>query len=272
MRRTFPGRSAPGCRIRSRFNLRIDLKNTTIMIHAMNDHPDRVENLRIVLKWIRKHLDVKVLLAVNSYGSLDYSWAYSQVDAVLPFNEYLSHSTKYTNMMAEASGTPLVCHWCGDVILDRPESLLEAAKILESGWDFVWPYMNGYAIEQASFPILEKDLCVDRIPVKYREGFDQKLTVGYIIMARRYSWVSAGGFNEEMIEYGPIDKEAVFRWSAMGFRFQRTVSNVFHLRHWRPRDNGMPNPFADKNDAVFQKVKRMSPPQMAEYVKWKRNV
>lgn len=250
----------------------------SFLVHAMDDHHDRVKNTRIVLKWIRRNFPACELIAslnvdrAESIG-LDYSFLGAQCDRVIIERGASSHSTRYMNRAARLASCDVVAYWMHDVVLEDPRAVrIGEGMLIDHVCDFLYPYQNGYSIEKRDHEDFEKDFNFSRIRCVKRPSprAGDKLNWGYAVMARKATWIESGGLNEDIVEYGPIDKEARDRWLAMGYVLARIESDIFHLRHWRPRDDGKQNPLERKNDEIYRKVLSMSKAQLFDYVtRWR---
>jgi len=122
------------------------MKDLSFLIPIRLDTIQRLENLIVVIEFLRSHFDSPVLVYEASSYSTDIVSSLIGKEAAYNFEEdrdTIFHRTKYINKLANLSSTPFVAVWDCDVIIP-PNQLRDAVQELREGRSsFVFPYEKG---------------------------------------------------------------------------------------------------------------------------------
>jgi FkbM family methyltransferase len=118
-----------------------DLTDVTFIIPVKYDHPDRRENLDIVLDWLQWHFDVNII--VGEQETHEFEYVKSRGCSYMRFDYDCFHRTKMLNQMTIAAPTNIVINHDADVILPI-DGLLEAIGLLREGNPIVYPYSGKF--------------------------------------------------------------------------------------------------------------------------------
>lgn len=119
---------------------RIDLTDFTFIIPTKYDHPDRKENLFVVIPYLKKWFNTNIILGEQLPGN-EFVYMSSLGVKYVQFPEGPFHRTRFINDMTIMAQTPYVFNWDADVLVPV-EGIVEAARLLRNGNEVVYPY-NG---------------------------------------------------------------------------------------------------------------------------------
>lgn len=264
--------------------MKYDMTDTTFLIPVKYDHPDREANLRMVVRWLRKHFDTNIyVFQTYEKSSIDndpYSRLYSEwldwtrVEYGCRYNfdvMHKFHRTKILNIMAYETSTPVIAICDTDIVVDPPEAYVMAQNtIIDGKASFAWPYFTGNnlvvrgpAMEKFSETLDARDL----IPGVARVA---GVPYGGIIFCDREKFWECGGEDETFISYGAEDQSRFDRWTLLGHSEYRLTGAIFHLEHWRGPDSSPLHPDFKANEAHFQRLRAMTTKQemQAEIDSW----
>ena len=132
----------------------IDLKSCTFIIPVRIESEDRIRNIITVLCYLLDNFDAKVILK-----EVDQEPIFEE--ELLPqITEYVGDSIKnlthvfeqsddpvfyrmqILNEMIDMADTPVIANYDGDVLF-KPETYVNSIKMIEDGYDIVYPYGFG---------------------------------------------------------------------------------------------------------------------------------
>lgn len=243
---------------------KIPLRNTTFTIPVSYDHPDRQENLELILYSLLSQFDTTVIVGEQGGNHFEYVSEFCEYVHFEGMN--LFHRTKMLNDMARLAQTPYVVNYDCDVILP-PMQILESVWRLSTGADVVYPYGGDFwHVPRAPYLAeVSKDCDVGIFAkVKCRKTEN---SVGGVIFANREKFFEVGGENENFVSHGEEDKERFDRFKKLGLKVERVEGEIFHLEHWRGiNSHSTQHSHGRTNQLEWQKVKRMNAKDISTYV------
>ncbi len=260
-----------------------DLKDTTFIIPVRIESEDRIRNIITVLCYLLDNFDAKVILK-----EVDQEPIFEE--ELLPqITEYVGDSIKnlthvfeqsddpvfyrmqILNEMIDMADTPVIANYDGDVLF-KPETYVNSVKMIEDGYDIVYPYGFGeyqkqvFADDELVSEFLSNDCDFSILDSKSRM-YDAQY--GHVQFLNRKSYIEAGMENENFRGSSPEDKERHYRFEKMGYKIGRIDDEVYHLEHSRGR-NSWPhsiegNPYMRENFGVWERIQQMTGEELKEY-------
>ena len=261
----------------------IDLKSCTFIIPVRIESEDRIRNIITVLCYLLDNFDAKVILK-----EVDQEPIFEE--ELLPqITEYVGDSIKnlthvfeqsddpvfyrmqILNEMIDMADTPVIANYDGDVLF-KPETYVNSIKMIEDGYDIVYPYGFGeyqkqvFADDELVSEFLSND-CDFSILDSKSKMYDAQY--GHVQFFNRKSYIEAGMENENFRGSSPEDKERHYRFEKMGYKIGRIDDEVYHLEHSRGR-NSWPhsiegNPYMRENFGVWERIQQMTGEELKEY-------
>lgn len=252
---------------------KIDLRDVTFMIPVGYDHPDRKQNFDLCVRMLQRNFDTDIIVCelvnpsvgqkfsdcVNTHRVRYTPWVYNKF-----------HRTRMLNSMSRYTDRPYIFNWDADVMVP-PLQILEAVDLLRNGADMVYPYRWAFARVPRS-PWYEKLKVTEDIGIVGDTRFNgmnpnDAHSHGGAVGYRRESFFKAGMENENFISYGPEDTERYSRFIKLGFKVDRVKGpNLYHLNHYVGPNSCPRHADFRKNEEEYNKVRRMTPNQLAEYI------
>ena len=261
----------------------IDLKSCTFIIPVRIESEDRIRNIITVLCYLLDNFDAKVILK-----EVDQEPIFEE--ELLPqITEYVGDSIKnlthvfeqsddpvfyrmqILNEMIDMADTPVIANYDGDVLF-KSETYVNSVKMIEDGYDIVYPYGFGeyqkqvFADDELVSEFLSND-CDFSILDSKSKMYDAQY--GHVQFLKRKSYIEAGMENENFRGSSPEDKERHYRFEKMGYKIGRIDDEVYHLEHSRGR-NSWPhsiegNPYMRENFGVWETLQKMDKKQLVDY-------
>lgn len=251
---------------------RINLKDVEFHIPIRIDHQDRIDNLELLVEYLKHHFDTNIKIIESSERSvlggspiiegIEYTWIFDEGE--------LFHRTKLLNIMAKESKCPIIVNQDCDVLLNVNNYVEAANRIRNDKLDIVYPYDGRFMECSRSFvPRIKENMDVSWI-----KDIDCNLlhpqSVGGVIFENREKFVSVGKENPNFYSYGYEDNERFSRFLKMGLRVGRTEGFLIHVEHWRGKNSSPNNQCYQNNMNEFYKVNSMSKEELELYIKsWK---
>ena len=261
----------------------IDLKSCTFIIPVRIESEDRIRNIITVICYLLDNFDAKVILK-----EVDQEPIFEE--ELLPqITEYVGDSIKnlthvfeqsdgpvfyrmqILNEMIDMADTPVIANYDGDVLF-KPETYVNSIKMIEDGYDIVYPYGFGeyqkqvFADDELVSEFLSNDCDFSILDSKSRM-YDAQY--GHVQFLNRKSYIEAGMENENFRGSSPEDKERHYRFEKMGYKVGRIDDQVYHLEHSRG-NNSWPNsvqgnPHMRENFDVWETLQKMDKKQLLDY-------
>ena len=279
----------------------IDLKNVTFIIPLRIDSDDRLRNIILSVSFLLNVFDCKVIIKESDEISKFCSWALPLIESISDTKNLTHifdkncdehfHRTKILNEMIMQTTTEIVVNYDSDIILPI-ESYVKAKEMLDSGkYDVIYPYKFGEKGERKVFldtkiedendlnHLLECSLIKEFVSNFCPEVFDN--SYDYAQNMNGIGWAEYGmvqffntevyknGYleNENFIAYAPEDVERYYRWKKLEYEIGRIDNHAYHLEHKRTQNSWFNNPFMEKNNELWEKLKIMEKHELIDYYK-----
>lgn len=248
---------------------RIDMMNVTFLIPVHDDHKDRRQNLSLNVCMLQKHIRTNIIIMEQGSNSFSHYSEYENC-TYMKFEGDIFHRTAMLNKMAHKANTPIIVNWDADVFVS-PVALYKAMRrILYSEANVVYPYDGRFArVPRTYFKALESALDIGIFAGKSFKGMaaTDKKSVGGAIMFAKTAFLQGGGENENFVNYGPEDVEREVRFKKLGYKVERLNGTLYHMDHYRgPNSKCEGNPFDKQNHDELEKIYKLSPDELREYV------
>lgn len=214
---------------------RIDLKDVTFLIPVRIDSEERLENLSIILKYLNKYFITNIFIAesdeIPKVRQLTLPDNCNHI--FYQDNEPAFHRTKYNNLMAMESNTPIIAIYDTDVVFSINQ-IMKAVNMIRNGYsDYVSPYSGAFVYVDRMFKtmfgkLLDPDLLTYNIG-KFTTGTYRSW--GGAAFLNKPAFLAAGMDNKKIDSWGPEDIERMKRMQILGFTIKRVTGPLFHLPH-----------------------------------------
>lgn len=249
-----------------------DLRDVTFLIPIRVDQKERLRNLDILLRYLKKHLntnilvgetDIKSNITVKAMCGDGVNWVF------IPEETPYLNRMKVINILASFVMTHILVIQDTDALLS-PEQYKEAAdKIFNYRYELVYPYDgNFYNVPNEAVERISRDLCLDSVdPLVCTNMRPEGNSVGGIIFWDKNKFIECGGCNEKFISWGFDDTEMYERAVKLGVKIDRCKKGLFHLSH-KPSLNSLngSHMYYKSNEQEWLKVRDMSKQQLLSYV------
>lgn len=240
----------------------LDSKYITYIIQYIYDHPDRLENYRYCIPYLKEvsplskiivyELGSTTTLLEKDIEGIDYR--YKQIE-----EGYFWHRTKDFNDILKQVETPYVCLYDCDVFFEL-QDYYKSIRALKEGVDVVYPYSGRF---------MNIDRCfLQNSEIKDVGTWNFEMFGGAVFLnTKRY--LEAGGENENLITYGIDDMERYDRLRILGYSIKRTSGTCYHIQHFRGQysvASEAKEANYKKNEAEWEKIKGMKKDQLREYI------
>jgi len=252
-----------------------NLTDVTFLIPVRIDSVDRLENINLILKFIKENFITTIkLLEADNVEKLHNHLIDKKI--FLFDKNSIFHHTKFRNILARNIETPLIIFWDTDIIIS-PIQIIEAVTLLRKNKrEFIIPY-NGkvYLIDS----VLKQIFCKNN-SVRFLQNNRKKMllmydtfSVGGIFICRLDDYWIAGGENENFYGWGPEDIERIKRWEILGYKVTFLKGSIYHLHHIRLKNSWYGSYEIElQNKKELIKVCRESPEELKNYIngwEWK---
>lgn len=250
----------------------LDLTDVMFTIPIKHDHDDRVENFKLIHKWIHHNFATNV--TVGEQGSREFG-KHVPRDNYMIFPDGHFHRTRMLNEMAKGFKDPIIVNFDCDNICPIMQMMVGVGAVRRGEADMVYPYDGRVArVDREKWydRLLETkgDVGIFGITIFKGTRAIDPLSVGHIIIWNKEKFFEGGGENENFISYGPEDVERYERFDKLDYRIHRVKGIVYHIDHWCGPDSSGRNPLFARNYEELDKIRDMDKQQLREYVnEWK---
>ena len=212
-----------------------DLTDITFLIPVRIDSPDRQENLKLVLEFIKKHFDTNIIVLEADKKEQVH---HPLIDRKIFIEDHnpVFHRTKYLNQMTKKTSTPYLAIWDTDVLVLFTQIELALIQLRSRKADMVFPYDGRFYFTPAMFRQLYQQHKTMDVFEQNEDKFSLpagKHSVGGAFMVNRDAYLNVGMENENFYGWGQEDVERVKRWEILGYRIKRIYGALYHLHHPR---------------------------------------
>lgn len=247
--------------------------NVAFTIPVSYDHPDREQNLRLSLAYIKRFFpEAKIIVAEQGIKPM-FKWV-KEYNATYLHYAFMKdfHRTKMLNDMAKKAiglGCDVVVNYDADVILP-PMQMYEAIKAAKD-YGMVFPYDGRFArVPRRHYMGLMDTLDTGILAGNEFPGMQRgaQVSVGGCVVWDANMLHSVGYENENFVSYGPEDVERVVRFrSFTGREPYRVSGTLYHVDHFVGKNSSSTHEFFESNNLELERVKRMDKTQIKEYIK-----
>ena len=261
----------------------IDLKSCTFIIPVRIESEDRIRNIITVLCYLLDNFDAKVILKEVDQEPIFEEELLPQIteyvgDSIKNLthgfeqsNDPVFYRMQILNERIDMADTSVIANYDGDVLF-KPETYVNSVKMIEDGYDIVYPYGFGeyqkqvFADDELVSEFLSND-CDFSILDSKSKMYDAQY--GHVQFLNRKSYIEAGMENENFRGSSPEDKERHYRFEKMGYKVGRIDDQVYHLEH-STGNNSWPNsvqgnPYMRENFDVWETLQKMDKKQLLDY-------
>lgn len=245
------------------------LDNIDFIIPVYIEHPDRLRNLNIVLRYLNAIGANNVF--VNEYYRNEPKVTFlttNYLNKDITSEEYFNKMQCGNDIFHSFSRNKIVCLYDVDVLIPKKDLKESTIKLLEN-YDFAYPY-NGlfYDIPASKVEELQTNLQAE-ISVLQCTLLNPQ-SVGGCVMFNRDVFIKGGKLNPNFKNVGYDDDEINARYLNLGYFKFRTSSPLLHLKHYRGSTSYDNNKYTNYNAAEFFKIKNMTAQEITNYIKtWK---
>jgi hypothetical protein len=264
----------------------------TAIIPVKIDSPERLKNLQTTVSFLLKFFNCNIIVKEVDVEQKVYLeknpkllYFYEKTDQTSYF-----HRTKILNDMLSLVQTKYTINYDCDILVPQ-KNMLDVLKMLDDGYDVVFPYAKGTFLtcwnlnEEHLNKILNDNdtswlsYLLKKYPVITNySGLDvfAKLNLGKIITTggiqcfNTESYKAGFGENEDFIDWGPEDQERIYRFFLLGYKIGWVESgSVLHMDHPKSPATDTNNTFNIKNlklwNFIVENIRTQK--QMLEYMK-----
>lgn len=241
--------------------------NLSLLIPVYIDGEDRLNNLQLVVSYLRHHLPhAEIILS-----ELDKD---SKIINLFPTCKHIFTETtdffnkqKAFNIAAKSAKNDIICLYDVDVLVDI-DAIKKSVNFLESNrTDLIWPY-NGkfYDIPKNLHSIIKNSKNIKEIKIEDCTLFSDR-SVGGAVFIKKNIFFEGGGGNENFKGAGWEDNEIYERFTILGYRRARLDTFLLHLNHDRKETSYNFNPHGTHNQNEFVRIRAKSKSQLLEEIK-----
>ncbi len=248
---------------------KIDLEDVSFLIPVRIDSPERMENLTMVLEFIKKHFDTHIIvLEADKKEQVHHSCIDTKI--FIEDHDPVFYRTKYLNRMTRNSLTSFLAIWDTDVLLNPLQIKKSVDLLISEEADMVFPYDGNFY----NTPPLLVEMYKSINKVEFFEENVGKLnlmhsnqSVGGAFLVNKIKYCEAGMENENFYGWGPEDAERVKRWEILGYNIKRVSGPLFHLYHPRMSNSWFASKELElRNRKEFVRICRMNKDELSDYL------
>lgn len=232
-----------------------NLRECTFIIPIVIDSNERLENLLCIVAYLKKHFYTKIILVESGPAPTLQAMAKDDVDHIFIKETEVFLRTQLINIGIKAAKTPVVSVYDADVFFDV-DSYLIAIEAIKQGAALTYPY-GGIFVD------IKRDYIKTGEIIEF-PSFAFPSYGGACFLNRDLYW-SAGLENQHLVGHCPDDVERKIRMEILGHRMLRVPGKCYHIRH--PRGGYPSAEQTEKNLAEYNKVLKMTKPELVEYIK-----
>ena len=254
----------------------MNTSDCTAIIPIKIDSNQRLVNVQSTVAFLLKFFDFKIIVKEVDDSQKVFLGDNERLTYIFEknTNDYF-HRTKILNDMLLNVKTKYTINYDCDILLPQ-ENCYKALSLLESGYDFVFPYKKGVFLGTWSFladdinAIIQSENTVwlhDTINKFSLSGNHPGLnvfknlnlgtiyTVGGIQFFNTKSYIEGFGENEEFIDWGPEDQERVYRFFLLGYKVGWIDNGlVCHMNHPPSKSTNMSYFYNKQNHDLYSKI------------------
>lgn len=258
------------------------LENTTFIIPLRIESDDRMRNIITVLCFLLSKFDSKVIVKESDTNSVFAESVFPQIKEFLEdkvqnlthvfekSEDVVFHRTRLLNEMLNMTTTDVVVNYDCDVLLEEQTYYKSVSKIVDDGFDLIYPYGKGsyqqqvFANDEIVSEFINEDFNFEILTKNSRNYLSDR---GHVQFFKRTSYIDGGMENENFMAYGPEDWERHDRFVKMGYNVGRIDDIIYHFEHKRTQNSWTHNPHFSSNENLFKYLDGLSRESLIEYYK-----
>ncbi len=253
----------------------IDLTDCTFITAVRIDSPDREFNFLRVMQYICDNFVTNIMIKESDKHSkvVELMQRFDRKKCKIDFvfektDSTVFHRTKMLNEMLAKVPTKITVNYDIDVFMPI-EAYVHARDKILAGWDLVYPFKLGDDIQKmVTVPEhLKNSWGAEHNLFNPQWLSNHQTYCGHVQFFNTRSYIAGGMENEGMISYGPEDRERCERFQRLGYKVCWMDSVVYHIEHSRDENSSTRNPHFGNNDALMDRIRNMSEPELREYYK-----
>lgn len=208
-------------------------KDLTIVIPFRKDVPEREENLKVLLFFLKELKGCQILIIEADHIEHLHNLPQNIKKIFIHDDSNLFHRTRYVNEILSLIQTTYLGIWDNDVLIPIHQTQ-QAFSLLKQGIDIVIPH-NGVTLEIPGTyrqDIIKNPKCIKNITTTKQNMFGH-FSVGGIFFISTALFRQSGGENEYICGWGPEDLERIKRWEILNYQIRFLKAPLFHLSHSR---------------------------------------
>jgi len=238
------------------------------LIPVKIDHPDRLRNLDIVIKYLNK-------CGYNNIYLAEHDSAPSLKDRYPTIKEYMFidkqedktfNKMKAFNDLFYLSKSKAIALYDVDAIISKKDLNLAEKLINDNEADVVYPY-NGkfYDLPKNRVEEMFEDR-LTKVDLSECTLFNSNSRGGVVVFDRQV-FKDGGMANENFINVGYDDNEIAERFTILGYRVQLTSGVLIHLNHYRGDTSFNYNKHLKHNERLFLETSSCTKQQLLDKIK-----
>lgn len=270
----------------------MNTENVTAIIPIRIDSPERLKNINTTISFLLKFYNCKIIVKEVDANQKVFLKNNPRLTYIFEQTNDLSyfHRTKILNDMLFLVETKYTINYDCDILIPQ-ENMNKTLKMLEAGYDFVFPYEKGTVLTFWDFndQQIEKILSntdtswlsylLNKYPIETpHSGLEifKELNLGKIITAGGIQFINtesykrAFGENESFVDWGPEDQERLYRFLILGYKVGWIdCGSVFHMNHPKSVATDNNNKYNQKNHELWNQITSTfkTKEQLTEYLK-----
>lgn len=253
----------------------IDLMDCTFITAVKIESKDREFNFLRVIQFICNNFATNIIIKESDKNSrvVELLPLIDRKECIIQFdferNESpIFHRTRLLNEALMQVKTEVTVNYDIDVFMEVNAYIIARDKVIKEGFDLVYPFAKGDAIQkQVTVPEHIKNNYSGENLFNPDWQKPWQSYCGHVQFFKTDSYISGGMENEEMVSYGPEDRERCERFQRLGYKVMWADACVYHIEHSRDENSSTLNPHFANNDALMTRLRNMSNPEMIEYYK-----
>lgn len=253
--------------------MKYNLMDVTFTIPLRYDTDDRINNIKTVLSYLIYNFDTNIILLESDkekkiYNHIKEFLSDNVIYSFIKEDDEIFHRTKFLNIMAKQSKTPIIVNYDADIILTIQQYIDAANSIRTNSLDLCTAFSSiTYNLYKQYHQRIIDEHTIDWITEQmvfapHRHAVAQ----GGVVFWNKQKFIECGMENENFISWGPEDVCRVVRATKLGYKWGRVNGPLIHLEHARLLNSDGGHKFIQHNDAEFEKIKNMSPEQLKNYI------
>ena len=242
--------------------------NITFNIPVKIDSSDRLDNLKILVKYLQKFFPDQIINVCENDATPTLNGLLDNVNYLFFENKtHCVQKTKTLNHLCRNTKTDIFMNVDVDAIF-HPDQIHEAYNMIKNGIDMVYPYSG-------LFFNVPKHFVDQFVLTDYDFSFFNKentqwwsgSSVGAGMMWNKKSYQDSGMENENFVGWGFEDDERYRRSLILGLKVGRSNGPVYHMDHQRISDNYKDQNQTRQNQNEFNKINSMNREQLSHLIK-----